>query len=45
MTYDDLLTILRADYGWDVLPAHEVVEPYWPVVEQAMKAALAARNL
>ena len=34
--YDDLLTLLRTSYGWDVLPAHEVVEPYWPVVEQAI---------
>ena len=33
---DDLLTLLRTSYGWDVLPAHEVVEPYWPVVEQAI---------
>ena len=28
--------LLRTKYGWDVLPPHEAVEPYWPTIEKAL---------
>lgn len=31
-----ILDLLRANYGWDVLPPHEVAEPYWPIVDRAV---------
>ena len=32
---EPLYHLLRASYGWDVLPSHEVAEPYWPTVDRA----------
>lgn len=36
MSNDSILNLLRTSYGWDVLPPHEIAEPYWPTVERAI---------